>query len=171
VRTESRRNITVGERSRYQTDPVPDEVADNREGAHGRISDHTMAAVRKPLEAHKMRGQCRNQVLLTFYRDHRILFTAEDERRTRDVQQRREEVEGATFSARAREPMVGIGPTDRALHRLRIPWRPRVDGEGQTYPGLEFFRVQLSFDEAAARERPDLWPAQTFEQRDASLQM
>jgi hypothetical protein len=67
--------------------------------------------------------------------------------------------------------MVDIGPTDRALHRLGIPWRPRVDGEGQTYPSLKLLRVQLSFDEAAARKRPDLWPAQTFEQRNASFWM
>jgi hypothetical protein len=56
--------------------------------------------------------------------------------------------------------VVDLREADGALHRLWVSWCPRVDGEGQAYPSLKFLPLQLSFDEAAARERPDLWPAQ-----------
>jgi hypothetical protein len=57
-----------------------------------------MAAVRKSLEADEMRGQRGNNVLLRLNRNHRIIFTAEDEGRTLDVRQCRKKIEGATFS-------------------------------------------------------------------------
>jgi hypothetical protein len=150
---------------------VSDEVADDREGAQGRISDHTMAAVRKPLEAHKMRGKRCNKVLLTFYRYHRILFTAENEGRTLNARQHGEEIEGATLSARAGEPVVDLWAADGALHRPWISRRSGVDRESQAYPSLKCLCVEVSFEETAAGECPHLGPAQTFKQRDASLQM
>ena len=45
-----------------------------------------------------MRWQRRRDVLLAFYREHRILFAVEDERRTVNAGQRWEENEGATFT-------------------------------------------------------------------------
>jgi hypothetical protein len=55
---------------------VSDEVRNDREGAQRCIGDHTMTAVRKPLEADKVRGQRRNTFFLTYYRYHRILLAA-----------------------------------------------------------------------------------------------
>jgi len=68
-----------------------------------------MSVVLEPLESHEMRWQRRNEMLLTLDRDHRVFFTAKDKGWTLNAYQRREEIEGVTFSARPREPVVG-GP-------------------------------------------------------------
>ena len=41
-----------------------------------------MTACGKAHKAHQMWWQCCGQILLTLYRDHRIVFTAEDKCRT-----------------------------------------------------------------------------------------
>jgi hypothetical protein len=66
-------------------------------------------------------------------------------------------------------PACDIPPLPRACSARIL--RPRIDGESQTYPSLKILCVQFPFDEASARERPNLWPAQTFEQRNTSLKM
>src|SRR5262249_41622842 len=63
------------------------ELPDYREGTLGGVGDYTMAAVGKSLEAHEMRRECCNEVLLAFDREHRILLTAEHEGWTLNARQ------------------------------------------------------------------------------------
>jgi len=52
------------------------------------VDDHAVVAVRESFEAHKMRGQCCNQVLPTFGQDNQIFLPAGDEDRALNCGQR-----------------------------------------------------------------------------------
>jgi len=113
---------------------VCDELANDGKGALRRVRHHTVATIRKPLEAHQTPRQCRNKILLAFYGYHRVVLAAEDEGWALDAGQGREEIEGATLSARSREPKIDIRAADPAPRCERISSRAGVDGEGDPLP-------------------------------------
>jgi hypothetical protein len=94
---------------------VRDEVSDEREGPLGRVGDHAVAAVRKPRKPDKMLGQCSDEVLLTLNRGHRVFFATENERRTLDLRQHREEVKRPTLAAWSREPVIDVWAANNTL--------------------------------------------------------
>jgi hypothetical protein len=110
-----------------------------------------------------MRRQRGNKVLLAFDGYHRVVFAAEDEGWTLDARQHREKTEGASLTAQSREPKIDLGAANPALCREWISFRAGVDGEGDPLPRRKHFRVKLSFDEAAARQRTCLRTAEAFE--------
>src|ERR1700693_2207602 len=59
----------------------------------GRIGDHRVPAIRKPLELYEMRRQCRGDIRPALYRVYRVIFAAHNEVRTLDATKIREHVE------------------------------------------------------------------------------
>src|ERR1700736_3999104 len=86
--------------------PAPlDEVADHRHGALGRVGDHGVPAIRKPLELDEMRRQRGCDISLALDRVDRIVFTTKHKGPALDAAKIREQVEGMALATRFCEPM------------------------------------------------------------------
>src|ERR1043165_5729060 len=128
-----------------------------------------MAAAGKPLKPNEMPRQRRRYVDLRLDRSHRVIFTAHQQCRALDAVKIGQEVEAVPLARpRALEPVQHVLPYDTALDRVRVARRARVVRHRKRPPGGDrrIIRRALRLEEAPPRERPDLRPAETLEQRD-----
>ena len=137
-----------------------DEVPYHRHGEFWRIGEYRVATRGEPLEAYKMGRYRGGDICLAFDRRHRIFLSAQHERRTLHSGEGWEQVERVAFSTRACEPARDLWVAESSFHHVRVARSARVEGKGETDPGLERGSIRVPVEKSATRQRADLWPAE-----------
>src|SRR5258706_3142493 len=130
-------------------------------------------AIFKSFELHEMRRQRRCDIRLALDRVDRIVFAAEDERRTADAATIRKHVERVAFAARSCEPMQHFRPADHTRCHVWIACDARTERKSQSSPGVQggLVWVTLNLEEPPARQGADFRAAKALKQRHAPVSM
>jgi len=100
-----------------------------------------MATASKPLEADKLRRQCRCNVNLTLKGRHWIFFSAQHKRRALHACEVGQQVESVRFSTWPYEPLENFRICHCATRNLGMAGSARVKRKCDAQPGVERFFV------------------------------